>query len=416
MNAWQAFAQSAAANALSATLAGIAVVAFLWACLRIAGRPTSRTRFTLWFAALLGIAALPLLVSRNVHSAPAIALPSSWAVYAVALWAVGASIGVLRLASGLLRLRSLRASAIEIDPNTLPACTAAKLTFSGARTIRLYRSDEVSVPMAVGFFRPAVLLPGRLVPQLSAEELDVIVLHETAHMRRFDDWTNLLQKLVKVLLFFHPAVWWIDNRLSLEREMACDEMVLAQAPSAKAYARFLVSFHEKLQSAGAPALVQALISRVSQLSSRVSGILDSARGNRTRRVPVIAAATVLLATLGASPLLPNFVSFGAPATIAASHSNAPLRLAVAREPLLEATRGKVVPASFHPAAATKPVVPRRATAPKARSIAAVPPQPSSPARLVVYHSAQFDGLNWTICVWSVDPTTHTTVEAIVLKI
>jgi len=78
------------------------------------------------------------------------------------------------------------------------------------------------VPTAIGFFQPAVIVPAWTLRELSAEELHSVLLHELAHLRRWDDWTNLAQELVGALFFFHPAVWRIGSRLSLEREMACD--------------------------------------------------------------------------------------------------------------------------------------------------------------------------------------------------
>jgi beta-lactamase regulating signal transducer with metallopeptidase domain len=73
-------------------------------------------------------------------------------------------------------------------------------------------------------------------------------LHELAHLRRYDDWTNLAQKLVKALFFFHPAVWWIEKQVSLEREMACDDAVLAETASPRAYAECLAHLAEKTAS------------------------------------------------------------------------------------------------------------------------------------------------------------------------
>src|SRR5208282_4759507 len=105
-----------------------------------------------------------------------------------------------------------------------------------------------------------------LLPQLSAEEIRIILLHEFAHLRRWDDWTNLVQKIVKAIFFFHPAVWWIENRLTIEREMACDDAVVAQTSSPRAYASSLISFAEKLHSARTLALAQFLVSRMRQMS------------------------------------------------------------------------------------------------------------------------------------------------------
>ncbi len=109
-----------------------------------------------------------------------------------------------------------------------PEIAAILQDFGDRRRVKLCVSSDVAVPAAVGFFRPAIVFPAELLPQLSAEEIKVILLHELAHLHRWDNWTNLGQKIVKAVFFFHPAVWWIENRLALEREMACDDIVLAQ--------------------------------------------------------------------------------------------------------------------------------------------------------------------------------------------
>ena len=93
--------------------------------------------------------------------------------------------------------------------------------------------------------KPVVVVPGWVMQELSADELNQILLHELAHLRRWDDWTNLAQKVVKALFFFHPAVWWIEKRVSLEREMACDDAVIAETASPRAYAECLTHLAER---------------------------------------------------------------------------------------------------------------------------------------------------------------------------
>ncbi|ABF42298.1 peptidase M56, BlaR1 [Candidatus Koribacter versatilis Ellin345] len=423
MNAWAHLAPFAAAHAMNAGIVGLALVGILWVALRLSGKQSSRARFAIWFVGLLAVAALPFLFAQRLVSNPAssfVALPSRWAEYFVALWAIGTTVGILRIAAGLMRLRQLRSNAVGIAPASLPVATAAKLQNDGGwRDVLILRSDEVSVPMVIGFVRPAILLPSSLVPQLSEEELDVIVLHEMAHIRRWDDWTNLVQKVVKAVFFFHPAVWWIDGRLTLEREMACDEMVLAQSPSAKAYAGFLISFHEKLQSAGAPVLVQALVSKVSQLAERVTEILEAKKPAKSR-VPAFAASAALLAALGAAPMLPEFVSFGNAPEIA--KSQAPAKHVSTTHtydvsaviPSVE-TQVKVINASYTPGT-VQPVKAKTARKRRPAPQQIAEKVPAKRPMLVVYQSAQFDGANWTICVWSVDPATNRTVQSFVLKI
>jgi hypothetical protein len=141
----------------------------------------------------------------------------------------------------------------------------------------------------------------------------VTLLHELAHFRRWDDWTNLFQKVMKAVLFFHPAVWWIEGKLALEREMACDDLVLAQTSNPKAYAASLISFAEKIHQGRELALVHAVVGRVKQISRRVTRILDSKRPSATPVwKPALGFVTVLSgATLVAVPYAPQMVAFHA---------------------------------------------------------------------------------------------------------
>lgn len=85
---------------------------------------------------------------------------------------------------------------------------------------------RISVPSVIGVLQPTILLPPSLITNLSPHELAAILSHEIAHIRRFDLWVNLAQRLIESLLFFHPAVWWLSRQVSLERENCCDDMVV----------------------------------------------------------------------------------------------------------------------------------------------------------------------------------------------
>ena len=143
-------------------------------------------------------------------------------------------------------------------------------------------------------------------------ELNAILLHELAHLRRRDDWTNLVQKVVGALLFFHPAVWWIEKKLALEREMACDDMVLAQTSSPRAYAECLVSLAEKSFLRRGLALAQAAVDRLRNVSLRVTQILDVNRPRATRvwgPAPALVAGVSLACLVALSHAPTRLVSF-----------------------------------------------------------------------------------------------------------
>ena len=102
----------------------------------------------------------------------------------------------------------------------------AGLLGGSGRRAELCLSDEVDRPSVVGFFRPRILLTPELFACLSAAELEQVVLHEMEHVRRYDDWTNLLQKLSLALVPLHPVLLWVERRMCLERELACDDRVM----------------------------------------------------------------------------------------------------------------------------------------------------------------------------------------------
>jgi hypothetical protein len=152
----------------------------------------------------------------------------------------------------------------------------------------------------------------------------VILLHEFAHLQRRDDWTNLAQKLLRTLFFFHPAVWWIEKQLCLERELACDDVVLAKTHNPRGYAECLVSLIEKrMQKQGAHdsfgrrsmTLAQAVIGHARQISIRLAQILDGRRSADTRWLrPSFAAVTAFaglsLLVMPAAPKLVGFTTAG----------------------------------------------------------------------------------------------------------
>jgi hypothetical protein len=140
----------------------------------------------------------------------------------------------------------------------------------------------VRVPAAIGFWKRTIVLPAWALRELPPEDLNVILLHEFAHLRRGDDWTNLIQKIVRALFFFHPAVWWIENRLSVEREMACDDAVLAETANPHGYASCLVSLLEKSLAHRGWSMAQAAVDRAREASLRLAQILDTKRPVATR--------------------------------------------------------------------------------------------------------------------------------------
>ena len=315
-----------AGRALNSIPEGILIALFAWIILRLVGRQNSGTRFAVWFVALLAIALIPFIpiarvggtVGRVVRAE--VVLPGAWAIVIFVLWTSVAVIATVRIVIGLLKVRSLRNTASPLAADALaPELRETLDQCRAIRPVELRVSSRVRVPAAIGFFHPVILLPEWAIETLTPEELRTVVLHEFAHLRRRDDWTNLAQKLVRAVFFFHPAVLWIEKRLSLEREMACDDAVLAETQNPHAYARCLVSLAERSFLRRGVALAQAAISHAHETSLRVAQILDMDRPRATRLFkPAMAAVMAVVAiAFAALPSAPRLVAFQDRSAVAA---------------------------------------------------------------------------------------------------
>src|SRR5579862_5685309 len=303
---------------LNCVVEGMVIGLFAWLLLQVVGRRNSSTRFAVWFAALLGIASLPLIQSAitsnsiSRSAASAVTLPSSWAQYIFLAWALIAGLALARVGIGLWQLSKLRASCIAVDTATLdPVLQKTLADTQSLRPVALCRSNQLRVPTAIGFLKPIVVLPMWAMEELSTLELNSILIHELTHLRRHDDWTNLAQQILKALLFFHPAVWWIESKLALEREMACDDAVLAATGNPHSYAQCLVSIAEKTFLRRGLALAHAIVNRMRQTSLRVTRILDAnhSSGTRVWKPALYSVAVAFVVSLVSFSHAPELVAF-----------------------------------------------------------------------------------------------------------
>lgn len=171
-----------------------------------------------------------------------VALPA-WALGVVlAVWLIGSAWFLLRIAVDLRRLARLAARMRTFDLAACAGVAALAYARDGAPHVRFGWSDEIDGPLAVGFRMSVVLAPQRWVDDtISRDDIDRVVVHEIAHLRRHDDWWNLVQHVVCAALFFNPFVWLIARGLEVEREVACDDAVLRVFPDPVPYAHFLTS-------------------------------------------------------------------------------------------------------------------------------------------------------------------------------
>jgi BlaR1 peptidase M56 len=293
---------------------GVVLAAGVGICLRLVPRATAAVRFAIWTAVFAVLAVLPLLhaysFSLNSESgvsghAAVVHVDVRWSFAIAALWLMASLVRGVKLAMSAVRLREIWKRAVPVQ-----GCDEI-LSAAGFRGVELCTSKDVDRPSVIGFFSPRILIPEELFARLTTEEFGQIVLHEVGHLRRGDDWINLLQKLSLVVVPLNPVLMWIERRLCLERELACDDDVLRLTKAPKAYATCLTNLAEHRLGRRAAALSLGAWEKRSELARRVHSILRGGQGMGRTQARVVMGALVLGLLGGSSELArcPQLVSF-----------------------------------------------------------------------------------------------------------
>ena len=225
--------------------------------LRLMTRSRAQFRYILGWIGLAVVMTLPIVpipgvtpaaapLQAGIGAVPAaetvIAVPDTWwtsTFVILSLCAVWTAVHALRIGGAL---RALRRARRRCRP--FPIAAESRLQYwnlvkAGGRTTRLVVSRDVRAAAILGCGSPSIAVAPALIRHLDPDELDRIVIHEWAHVQRRDDWLNLAQLAVRALAGWHPAVWWLNRQLQIEREAACDEMTIAVTGSPKDYASSL---------------------------------------------------------------------------------------------------------------------------------------------------------------------------------
>ncbi|HVT80247.1 MAG TPA: M56 family metallopeptidase, partial [Phycisphaerae bacterium] len=220
-----------------------------------------------------------------------------WLPWAEGAYLLGMAVLMARLGAGYGRVRTLAHNAKPIGGKALERLENLARRMGVRRAVRLLESAAVEVPTLLGALKPVILLPAAALAGLSAEQLDALLAHELAHIRRHDYIANLGQSLLETLLFYHPAAWWLSARIRQEREHCCDDAAIAATTDRLAYARALAA----METLRAPATI-ALAARGGRLLPRIRRILGDApmpqhRRTRRRLLPTsIVAALIIFLT------------------------------------------------------------------------------------------------------------------------
>lgn len=279
-------------------------------------------RYRVWWTTLALVLALPLLSAldlpgvgalldvtpvRDAVPAPQDAMPSAagpdaegGGVLSMTLLLLGGCglwmmRGSWRLRTALVELDSAKRECKPFPIVRERRLSLWKATRNRGRRATLAMSDHVRAAGVLGLGYPRIALNGALVVGLTDEELDMVVLHEYAHVQRRDDVLAAVQMGIFALVGWHPAVWWIDRQLRVEREVACDDWVVQATSSPRTYARCLT--HIADLAAGPESLLVPAGVRRSHLSTRVVRLLDRERNTATRPSGLAWATSAALLTM-----------------------------------------------------------------------------------------------------------------------
>jgi beta-lactamase regulating signal transducer with metallopeptidase domain len=201
------------------------------------------------------------------------------------LWLLGVAVMLLRHVGGLRLIRNLEELPFEpLTPNWRARFDALRSSMGITRNVLVRLANHVSSPFTARLMRPVIWLPLALLTQLPVEQIEVLLAHELAHIRRMDWLWNGFQCAVESLLFYHPGVWWLSRRIRQERENACDDLAVAACGDAVALAEALAAMER-----GRPAyphLALALAADGGSLVHRVTRLLSGQPSPSHWRVPI----------------------------------------------------------------------------------------------------------------------------------
>ncbi|HEY4903312.1 MAG TPA: M56 family metallopeptidase [Candidatus Sulfotelmatobacter sp.] len=240
-----------------------------------------------YVASGISAAKIPLFLASPFSPASPDAL--RWLVGA---WLIGVVALSLRSAGGFLLIaRERRKRFIAVPDSVLEVCITVQERLGITRAIRYCQCRSLQSPAVLGWFRPIVMLPMCALTGLSSEQLESVIAHELAHIKRLDSFVNVFQICVETLLFYHPAIWWLNRRIRNEREHCCDDIAVAVCGRPLEYARALTLME---QWRSAPGLAMAVTG--GSLSARITRLLGLKSAGSNMRGAGITASVLCLTT------------------------------------------------------------------------------------------------------------------------
>jgi bla regulator protein blaR1 len=298
--------------ALNWLLQGGLVALTTAALLQVVGASRSRARYAVLWVALIAVLVLPAIPGLRAlastgtaaarvppSSVAVVSIPAHWSVsteVVLLLWAAWFCVSAARVVRAGFALRHAKRTCADFPAARESSLTAWSRVRKNGRPSRLMLSSRVQAAAVLGCGHPVIAIAPPLVDQLTEAELDRVTIHEWAHVQRRDDLANLAQLAVRTIVGWHPAVWWLDRQLHLEREVACDEVAVALTGSAKEYASCLVRL-ATLPTVAVPPLPALAAASRSGLRRRIVRILAPGDAERPRawRASALAVGSLLAA-------------------------------------------------------------------------------------------------------------------------
>jgi beta-lactamase regulating signal transducer with metallopeptidase domain len=220
------------------------------------------------------------------------------------VWLAGAALAALQLAPEFVRVRRLaRLHRHPLEGEVTALAEALRREMHVRPEVAVYRSSLAAVPMVLGARRPQVLLPAGSATALTPDQTRSILAHEFGHVRRHDVAANLVQAMLEIITFHHPAARWLSRQLRLEREYACDEIVVGITGDANGYARALATLEDARCDGHlvVAAATGTLLERIERIVGRARPALTPVRGVLACAAAVVAAAALLALSLNMPP-------------------------------------------------------------------------------------------------------------------
>ncbi|MGI4758779.1 MAG: M56 family metallopeptidase [Janthinobacterium lividum] len=329
---------------------GLALAVMGVALCSLLSRASARLRHSLLVVLFTVALVLPWLhLRRTAPAAQSYGLfVAQWVAAGIALlWFAACTVRAVQLYLAWRKLCAVRRNATPIRVQGFSVLRG------GRRRAVLCSSPDVDSPSILGLGSPKLLLPDWMVPDLSETELHQIALHECEHLRRGDDWLNLLLQVAITLSPLNPALLWLNRSICVQRELAADAAVVAETAQPLSYAACLTRLAEDRRRRGRVRLALAAWERRSELAQRVHVLLDGSSRWTWNQSASASGGAVMALLLAASGMLyaPQFIHTGnrvaAAMTDQPSVVDVPVAQMSAVSPHAKTNSSQLVPVSFH---------------------------------------------------------------------